>query len=429
MDNEKISRAKALPGFLICLAVAAAVYILMTLLQPHLSPAGGTLFGWNWLDLAGGCAEGSLFYRFMWLLIDLDQGTFMASILGTVFLLVGLAIATHLEKKGSPHMGTGVFGASPIIFRMVLCAIAGLILGQIVNDICGLIVGTNPFATYGWVPTFAIFLSAQVLVAFYGVTPAKMITITILASIITYLCCWFFLHFVVLPLGLPLFCAVSFGLIAAVPICSEIIRLLPWTRPEKAPAEAADAVEAAAETVEEAAAEAPAEAPAAPAAPSETKWFIHQTFSDVGQLVVWGSSIAIMLMYVGSIINWIINPMNPGYSMGNFPMMIASQIATAALAIFIYYPRWKKNGFTFTFGGIVFSSAIIITYPNHWLIVALAIILGAVVLGPFIDWIMKTFNKNNRYHALFFVQIGIGLCVFAFSMIVKHVLMPALGLV
>ena len=411
MNNEKISRKAVFPAFLLMVGIAAAVYVLMTVIQPHLTT--GNLF--DWMQLAGGCAEGSFFYRLMWLLIDLDQGTFMASIIGTVFLISGVAIAAHLEKKGSRHMGTGVCGAHPVIFQIICCAVAGLLLGQVINDVCGMIVGANPFASYGWVPTFAIFLSAQTLVLHFGVTPAKMITTTVVAAIITYLCCWLCLHFVILPVGLPLFCSVSFGLILATPICCEILRLIPWMKSE-APAPAPE-VEAAAE-------EAPAPAPAI----SETKWFIHQTFGDVGQLVVWGSSIAIILMYIGCIINWAIDPMNVGYSVMNYGMMIGSQIATAALGIFIYYPRWKKNGFTFTFGGVVFSSAVLITYPNNWLIVALSIVVGALVVGPFIDWLMATFNKKGRYHAIFYIQLGIGICVGAFSLLVKFLLMPLLGL-
>lgn len=403
MDEQKISRKAVLPAFLGMIALAVVICVAMNLIQPHLA---NNMF--NWFDLVGGAAEGSVFYRVMWFLIDLDQGTFMASIIGTGFLLIGLAVASHLERKKSPHMGTGVCGMNGIIFKMVACAFAGLILGQIVNDICGLIVGVNPFATYGWVPTFAIFLAAQVLVAFYGTTPSKMVTITVLSSIVTYLSCWFFLHFVVVPVGLPLFCCVSFGLIVAVPVCSEILRVLPWIK-KADPAPAPDEY---------------AEVPMPVL--SENKWFVHTTFGDIGQLVVWGSSIAVIFMYIGSIINWAIDPLNVGYSVGNFGTMIAAQIATAALGIFIYYPRWKKNGFTFTFGGIVFSSAIIITYANHWVVVLSAIILGALVVGPFIDWLIKTFNKNGRYHVIFFVQIGIGVCVAVYSLILKYLLLPVL---
>ena len=94
------------------------------------------------------------------------------------------------------------------------------------------------------------------------------------------------------------------------------------------------------------------------------------------------------------------NPLHPAYSMGNLPMMIFAQIATAALAIFIWYPKWKKNGWTFTFGSVVFSSAVIITYSNHWLVVALTIIVGAVIFSPLIDWLIQTFNKKGRYHVI-----------------------------
>ena len=108
-------------------------------------------------------------------------------------------------------------------------------------------------------------------------------------------------------------------------------------------------------------------------------------------------------------------------------MCIRDRITTAALAIFIWYPKWKTNGWAFTFPSVVFSSAVIITYTNHWLVVALTIIIGAIIFAPLIDWMLKTFNKKGRWHVLFYIQIAIGLCVAIWSLILKHGLIPLLG--
>ena len=69
----------------------------------------------------------------------------------------------------------------------------------------------------------------------------------------------------------------------------------------------------------------------------------------------------------------------------------------------------------------------IITYTNHWLVVALTIIIGAIIFAPLIDWMLKTFNKKGRWHVLFYIQIAIGLCVAIWSLILKHGLIPLLG--
>ncbi len=394
------SRKNVLPAFLGIIIGAGILLAIMMLLQPKLM---NNALIFSFADVMAGCAEGSFFYQVMWVLEDLSEGTFMVSIPGTVCLVVFALVAAYLEKKKSAHMGSGVDGNHRILWKMILCAIVALIIGLLVY-------GPSTFATYGWIPTFAAFLSVQVLIVHFGATPAKLVTITILGALITFPCSLFFLHFVVNPLGIPLFCCVAFGLVVAVPVCSEILRLLPWMKQaDPAPAPSAED-----------------DLPAPPSM-SENKFFFHRVFGDIGELVVWGSSLSIIAMYVGVIISWVLNPLHPAYSMGNLPMMIFAQITTAALAIFIWYPKWKKNGWAFTFASVVFSSAVIITYTNHWLVVALTIIIGAVIFAPLIDWMLKTFNKKGRWHVLFYIQIAIGLCVAIWSLILKHGLIPLLG--
>jgi len=410
MDENKISRIKVLPGFLAMMGLAAVVYIGMTLIQPSLM---GSTALFDWAGLMAGCTEGTLLWRLIWIIIDFSQGTFMASVIGTGTLLIGLIIAVRLSKKGSAHMGTGVDGNQNIMLKMVICAFLGLAFSQVVAAVCGAIGGANPFATYGWIPTFAVFISVQVLMIFHGTTPAKMITIVILSPILTYLASLAVLKFLVVPVGLPLFCCVAYGLMISIPVTQEILRVLPWTKnPDPAPAVA----------------EAPAAEAPAPVVHSENHFFIHRTFGDIGELVVWGSSIAAILMYVGCIINWFINPLNVGYSAGNFGMLIAGQIATSALAVFIYYPRWKKNGWTFTFGGIIFTTAILVTYANHWVIVASTILIGALVFGPLIDFLLKTLNKNGRFHPIVFIQMAVGTGTMLWAFAIKFCLYPLLGI-
>lgn len=403
MENQNlnaVSRKNILPAFIGIVLAATALLIIMLLLQPSLMK-NAAIF--SFADLSAGCMEGSFLYRALWVLEDLTEGTFMVSIPGTICLIAAVLVAGWLEKKKSRHMGTGVDGNHRILVRMIVSAVVALIIGILVYG------GTFPI--YGWIPTFGAFLSVQVLIIHFGATPAKLATITVIGALITFPACLFFLKFVVNPLGIPLFCCVAFGLVVAVPVCSEIFRLLPWMKKaDPAPAPA------------------PEDDLPAPPPMSENKFFVHRVFGDIGELVVWGSSISIIAMYVGVIISWVMNPLHPAYSVGNLPVMIFTQIMTAALAIFIWYPRWKRNGWCFTFASVVFSSAVIITYANHWLVVALTIIIGAIIFAPLVDWILKTFNKSGRWHVLFYIQIAIGSCVMIWSLILKHGLLPLLGL-
>lgn len=406
MDDQKqktISRKAVLPAFLGIVAGAVVLYIIMELLQPKLMD-NAAIFSFG--DLAAGCMEGSIFYKLMWVLIDFSQGTFMASIPATIFLVIAVLIAGHLEKKNSPLMGSGVDGNHRLLVRMIISALIALLLSQLLFS--------GFFPDFGgWIPTFGAFLSVQIFVVAFGASPAKLVTNIIVASIVTFFTCLFFLKFVVMPLGLPLFCCIAFGLVAGVPICCELFRLMPWMiKPDAVKKEPA----------------APKEETAAPAAeakaPSENRFFFHRVFGDIGELVVWGSSLAVLAMYAGTIISWLMNPLHAGYGVGNLPLMICSQIIVAAISIFIWYPRWKKNGWTFTFASVIFTSAIFITYPNHPLILLLTTIVAVLVFAPLIDWLMKTFNKKGRYPAIFYVQIGVGVVCATWSLLVQHLLLP-----
>ena len=205
------------------------------------------------------------------------------------------------------------------------------------------------------------------------------------------------------PLGLPLFIAVSAGVAVVVPVCSLIFRLMPWmTIP--APAEGAN-----------------------PTDQNKSKFFVHQIFGDIGQLTIWGSSWATIGMYVGGIISWVMNPLHPAYGSGNFPLLIMVQVVTGALAILIWYPKWKKTGMAFTFAGIVFASAVVSTYPPSWFIVIPTILIGAVVFAPLVEWVLKVFRFKGTYHPICLIQVAIFTVCTVWSFAVMYLIMPMLA--
>ena len=255
----------------------------------------------------------------------------------------------------------------------------------------------------GWIPTFATVLTVQVFVIFYGSDLKKVATSLILGTIVTCPVCYALLYGIVSPLGLPLFIAVSAGVAIVVPVCSLIFRLMPWmTIP--APAEGAN-----------------------PTDQNKSKFFVHQIFGDIGQLTIWGSSWATIGMYVGGIISWVMNPLHPAYGSGNFPLLIMVQVVTGALAILIWYPKWKKTGMAFTFAGIVFASAVVSTYPPSWAIVIPTILIGAVVFAPLVEWVLKVFRFKGTYHPICLIQVAIFTVCTAWSFAVMYLIMPMLA--
>ncbi|WP_290995083.1 hypothetical protein [Gordonibacter sp.] len=385
------SRKEILPAFCITVVAAVALYVLMMYLQPMLM---NNNFIYDFGTMMSGCVEGSIEYYVAWFFADLTEGSFIAALPASIGMIIMGFVAAALERKKSKHAGTGVAGNGHIFLAMFLTTCAALILGQVIY---------GSLFSSGWIPTFAVVLTVQVFVIFYGVNWKKILTSLIVGTIITFPVCYWLLYGIVSPLGLPLFIAVSVGVAIVVPLCSLIFRLMPWM-------------------------DIPAPAPGSnPTDQNKSKFFVHQILGDIGQLTIWGSSWATVGMYIGGIIGWVMNPLHPAYGSGNFPLLIMVQVVTGALAILIWYPKWKKNGMAFTFAGIVFASAIVSTYPPSWAIVIPTIIIGAVVFAPLVDWVLKVFRFKGTYHPICLIQLSIFTVCAAWSFAVMYLIMPMLA--
>lgn len=159
---------------------------------------------------------------------------------------------------------------------------------------------------------------------------------------------------------------------------------------------------------------------------------LHRVFGDIGELPVYGSSWAAVGLLVGTIVAWVMNPLEPGYGAGNVPLLLASQITVAALAIFIYYPKWRAEGWAFIFPGIVLVSAIVGKYavsgtPADIVVAVLTIIVGAVVFIPLIEKVQKLVHYRGQYHVIGTIQGSIFPVVIVWSLILMYVVLPLLG--
>ena len=388
---QAVSRREIMPAFIGTVVFAIALYALMTTVQPMLM---GNDFIYDFGAMMTGCMEGDPLYYVAWFFADLTEGSFIAALPASIGMIVMGFVAAALERRGSPWAGTGVAGNGKIFTVMLVTTCLSLILGQVLYD--GL------FAS-GWIPTFATVLTVQVFVIFYGPELKKVATSLVVGTIVTCPVCYALLYGIVSPLGLPLFIAVSVGVAIVVPVCSLLFRLMPWmTIP--APAEGAN----------------PTDQP-------KGRFFVGQVLGDIGQLTIWGSTWATVGMYVGGIISWVMNPLSPAYGSGNFPLLIMVQLVTGALAILIWYPKWKKTGMAFTFAGIVFASAIVSTSPPSWAIVIPTILIGAVVFAPLVEWVFKVFRFKGAYHPICLIQLAIFTVCTAWSFIVMYGVMPLLG--
>lgn len=393
------SRKEVLPAFIGVMVGTVVLFVVMNAIQPMLMN-NAYIHGFG--SMLAGCMEGSIFHKVLWFFADWTEATFLASVPASIFMIIAGFIAAYLERKKSKYAGTGVDGHGYRFTAMFFATAAAILLGTIV------FASLYPGWT-GWVPTFAVVLTVQVFVIFFGHTPAKLVTEVVLGTLVTYPLVYLLQIFVVGPLKLPLFIAVSISVFIVIPLLSAVFKLMPWMKIEPVPAAE------------------PAEEGTAPDSP--TKFFVNRVFGDIGELAIWGSSIATIAMYVGAILGWILNPLEPAYGAGNFPLLMASQIAVSALAIFVYYPKWKKEGWAFTFPGIVLVSAVVGSYAatgtiSDIVVAVLTVLIGGLLFAPLVEKVMALFRYKGSYHVIALIQFSIFTVCIIWSFILMYLILP-----
>lgn len=223
------------------------------------------------------------------------------------------------------------------------------------------------------------------------------------------------MQFIVIPFSLPAYIAVLIGLIVAIPLALIIFTFMPWM-------EKTEVVE---DEVEQ-----PYEADLGPdnkknPMVEESVFFIHRLFGDGGEMNIWGGSYAGLAMYIGIILSVFLNAGHGGDRLG---VLLMCQMITGALSIFIYYHEWKNNGWAYTFSSMLFTSAIVLTYPNVWQILVPTCLIGAIGCPYLIQKAAQRTRLGYQLPGLFFTQIGVGSLVIVWSFFILKIMMPALGL-
>ena len=377
--------------------VAIGLMFTMNAVQPSLIAAAennGLLFSFTqWL---AGLSKGSVFWRCMWFLGDLTEGMFYRNIIAAVFMFVFTLIAWRMAKKGKAA-GTGVAG-NQCVFGWILAA-------QFLGIALNLIIWGGFAKSAGWIPSFVpMCCVAPPLILKFGGGLKKTVTAGILASLVAFPLAFYAMTYIGNPLGLPGFCGIALGMGTATIITTEICSILPWMKKtEEKSAEASDAQ--------------------APAPRTDTQLFFDRLFADSSELIFWGSSLGNMGMFLGLFISWFINPLH-GVANGSLPLVICVHLCTTALAMFVWGPKYRSDGFCFTFSALIFSLAVTTTYTASPVIIIPSVILGVVLCPAIVDWVLKHLPIFRRWHAAVTVQLFIGVACGIWSLFVLHVLVP-----
>ncbi|WP_103981462.1 hypothetical protein [Helcococcus massiliensis] len=380
MNNKKISRKNILPGFIFMIALSLLVYKITNILKPsgeinqYLKPSG---------DILKGVVEGNILDRLRWSIMDWTQGSFMGLLPASLGMLIFSYLGAYLERKNSKFMGTGIDGIGFIFTKISIAAF----LASFLN----LFVWSN-FLANGWSVSFAPFLTTISYIMFYGTDWKKIITIIIFSVLLAFPLSHYAMIYITIPLNIPAYVAVAIGLICMVLITTLLFKFMPWMK-RSSKSNNSNSIEK--YTMK-----------------NENLFFIHRVFGDFGELNFWGSSYAGMAMILGSMLSLFLN-IDHGSS--SLDLLLASQLITATLSVFIYYHEWKTIGWSYTFGSILFTSAIVALYPINMLTLAITIVIGAIACPYTIKKVVQITKLGDTVPAIFFTLVGVGSLVTLWS--------------
>lgn len=370
MDKSK----RPVGVFIAVLAVTFLLYYVMTALQPGLSPIIFDYATWE-----QGMMTDPL-YLFLWILGDFTEPPFFKAVFGGLFFLLGCIAAYLLDKNRSKYRGTPLcYGNGAMWPWIFLSGLAGIFFAS-------LLYRTVRVEGDAWIGTFIPFVCVPSAIIFlYGPGIKNLLTGAILAAIFTTPISVFLRNDVCAPLGLPGLIGVVASMWIGGIICFQICAFLPWMKLPEPPAEQ------------------PAPPPPIPGEIpiSEFKkkhanlFFIRRLFADFSEPMFIGNEIVGIALIAGSILTWLLNPMQPAYGSGLFPALLLSELLTGAISLFLYWNYWMEGDYFPSFTPIVsVAPTMVFVYGTSVPVIVISAILGAIMCPPLALMITNRLPSN-----------------------------------
>ena len=391
------ARLRLIPEFLGVVAFGFALYGVMLFLEGRIQ-SNSALFSFEtWL----GRAPDSLLYRFLWLFGDVSEAEFYASLFGGIGILAFAFLAYLLDRAGSRWRGYPISYGTGLWPWILASTSIGLVLS--VTLFGGLL-------SEGLVPTFVPFVSVPAGVVFiYGAGWRNALTGGILGALVTFPIAWLLNLYVLNPLALPPVIGAVTGMWLGGAIVFEICRYLPWMTREEAPPEGEDIPEEDADLPE----------PPPAVDPSKAGWFGRRVLCDFSEAQFYGNEYASAGLILGTLLTWVLNPLHPALGSGLLPAILLSQILASAVAVFLYYERWRELEWYPSFVPVVsVAPAAVLTFGGTLQSIIVGAVLGAIAGPPVAQFVID--RLPNHWHLYVGNTFSMGLCTL--------VIVPALGL-
>ena len=260
-----------------------------------------------------------------WVVGDTTEAEFFKSGLGGLGMIGGAAVAHIAWKRRSPWAGFPISygtGLWPWLF-------ASASMGLLLSDIAwGWTLNTSGV----WQPTFVPFVSVPpAVVLVYGGGWTVAVTGAVLGAALTTPIALLVVNFFCTPLALPEVIGNVTGMWAGALIAFFLCRYLPWM-PRPLNTMSGDDHDQ------------PPDQDATATAPQGPSWVVRRALADFTEAQFYGNEIAAVGLIGGTMLAYLINPLNPVYGTELLPALLIAQVLTATIGVLVHHRRWAAAG-------------------------------------------------------------------------------------
>ena len=349
----------------------------------------------GFIEMIESAGNNEILGRIQWYISDITEATFNGAVIPSIVIIIVGIVVNYYEKKNKVFLGVKILGGSGLFAPVLITSLVGLMISNIL------------YYRGGWSPTFTAYVSmAPILIQVFGHKPAQAITIAILAGVANFPIPNLIYEKVAVPLNVPGFAGVAIGMAITVVIATELCNFIPWLKKGR-------------EEKEKAVAEKTSDAPVEPV--SDVKLFFSRLLGDPGEAFNWGTPAIVISLYVSCIVSWLLNPNSVSYASGRFPMILFGGFLTGAVAIFIWFGKYKRDGFAFTFTSVICANSVFNTYDLSIVGIIGTILVSATVVPFIVHYLLEKFEVTKRWHPAPIAHMVVGVVAMLWSLIVINI--------
>ncbi len=394
--NDKNSKPiGSLVGFMYTLIIGFGLYFLLNSFENV-----GNWFPYN--TVIEKIGEGSLFYKFIWFIMNFTEAQFYAGVLASISIILGGFVAWRLSLNKSRFAGFEICYGSATMWPWVLAS-------QVISlGIAIFILNYTSYFTggeYTWLPTFITVVGVPPsMMLLYGPSYSALFTSSILGGTLSFPIAFWMMTKVTPVFEVPGVVGNVLTMALTGIIIGQICKVLPWVK--KVPVRAIDSKKVELSKEEQL------------KQMSKPSWLVRRVLADFSEAQFYGNEIAGLFVILGVCIEWLINSGHGANGAGVIPAIILSQFIGAGVGILLYFNKYLENGWYATYVPVVsVGPACVLMFGGTIPVAVIAGALGGIIGGPVAEYIAS--KLPDHIHGTVANVTSMAISTVAVSLVIK----------